>query len=152
MAARSLLIRAAIKTELDKIGVTPATGWESGAGAPAVNLGRPSMDALAPTPTRQIWVQFVGNDPLNELLGAAGMGYRHIYSVWIACRTEDLAANLERDVRRAVQVGEANIRTAGANGGVTEGEYRLHHEGVPAGWTVGTVVIFTDCLTAQGVL
>lgn len=152
MAARSLLIRAAIKTELLKIGVTPATGWESGSGAPQVNEGRPSMDALPVTPTRQLWVQYVGNDPQLETLGAASMEYRHIYAVWIATRSEDLTANVERDVRRALQLGEANIRAAGANGGVSEGEYRVHHEGVPAGWTVGTVTVFAACLTAQGVL
>ena len=152
MAARSLAVRAAIKAELDKIGVTPSTGWESGAGAPGVTLGRPLLDALPKTPTRQIFVQCIGCDPMNELLGAVGNGYRHAYSVWLATQSEDLTANLERDVRRAMQLGAPNIQLAGANGGVTEGEYRVHYEGVPAGWTVGTVIIFTDCLTAQGVL
>lgn len=72
MATRAIAIRDAVVTELLKIGVTPGSGWESGAGAPTVLAGRPKRDAIDSAIERQVWVMHGGTDPLLDGFTAGG--------------------------------------------------------------------------------
>lgn len=140
MATRAITVRDAIVTQLLKIGVDPASGWESGPGAPAVTAGHPKRDPIAVTPERQIWVQYVGRMPLAD--GSTGPSHTHRgrYRVWILCPDpatgEDLATKLERDVLRAVQLNEASLLAA-SNLGVWDGGSEVDDQLLDAGiWNI----------------
>jgi hypothetical protein len=156
--SRTLDIRAAIITELNKIGVTPSSGWDSGSGAPAVSAGAPPLEAIKATPERQIWVQHIGTEPLLETLGAASMQYRYEYAVWVICPDpaagEDLVSKLERDVRRAVQnaIGSGGaLEVSGlANAGLMEGPFEANGELRRAGVAGGIVRLFAGAITQKG--
>jgi len=156
MATRTLAIRDAIVTELLKIGVDPASGWESGAGAPTVTAGRPKRDAIAATPERQVWVQHVRTEPQLEGSTAAGEYYRAIFNVRLVCPNpdpagEELVSKLERDVRRAIQNSESILRgTALANAGIFEGDFEANDELLDAGMWAGIVRINAFYLTTKG--
>ena len=155
MATRALAIRDAIITELLKIGVTPASGWESGSGAPQVLPGRPRRDAIADTPERQLWVQHGRTEPKLEGFTAAGGLYRATFIVWLVCPDsvagQDLASKLERDVRRALQYGESTLQVSTlANGGIYEDVFEARDDMAQAGVYVGTVAVLAEFLTAKG--
>jgi len=155
VATRALALRAAVVAELAKIGVTPASGWESGTGAPAVTAGRPPRQAITATPERQVWVQHYGTTPVLDAFTAAGGMYRLEYNIWLACPDhaggEALLSKLERDVRRALQLGQGTLEGATlANAGVREGEYEARDELAEAGVYVGLVRYSGDYIAAKG--
>jgi hypothetical protein len=153
MATRALDIRAAIVTALLNIGVTPGTGWESGAGAPQVLAGRPKRDAIPETPERQLYVQHIRTESPREWLTAAGGGYRATFAIWLICPDPtggaDLGSKLERDVRRAIQLAALEGQSL-ANAGLYEDVFEVRDELAPAGVFVGTVSVIAEYLTAKG--
>ena len=155
MALRTLAIRDAIVAELLKIGVTPSTGWESGAGAPQVLAGAPRREAISPTPERQLWVQHGGTEPQLEGFTAQGGLYRAEYYVWVLAPDptagEDMASKLERDVRRAIQNAQSTLEGSTlATGGIREGAYEVRPELAEAGIAGGLVHVYGDYIAAKG--
>ena len=141
--------------ELQKIGVTPATGWDSGAGAVTVLSRAPKREAINTSLERQLWVQHAGTQPLLEGFTAAGGMYRAEFHVWIMCPQpvsgEDMVSKLERDVRRAVQLGESTLQgSALATAGIAEGTFEVHTELAEAGIAAGRVQIFADYIKTKG--
>ena len=154
MAIRTLAIRDALVTELLKIGVTPASGWESGAGAPSVSAGRPKKDALDPAVERQLFVQYGGNHPIREGATSGSHLFEATYAVFLVApdpvNGEVMLHKLERDARRAIQLGESALQAAGlANAGIFDADFVMRDDMVEAGIFAGVLTVSASYISTH---